>query len=317
MTVTYNPLLLQNLNNPTTAVTTINNNETAVSSAFQMALNTSGDTMLGTLNMNNNALINLPAPASANAAARLVDIAPAGTTLISALTYNNIQSLPANTILGNPTGVTANATAEASITVANAVFVTSVGTQALNASTATITGVASVSSLTASTLFTLNATVASITETSVLQFGSTGLTAAGFYAASPAASAGTMGEYITGSQAAPIALANNSPSVVLAITLTPGDWDVWGSFNFTASVGATYCLGALCLTPNTLSAVLGIQGQAYTALTVSDITNFIATLGPVRQQITSNTNYYINVQSAIASGSMSCNTSTLNARRWR
>jgi hypothetical protein len=74
MTITVPITTLANLNNPTTATTTINSNFTALQTGFNSALNTTGDQMLGTLDMNNQQIINLPAPSTVNSPARLVDV---------------------------------------------------------------------------------------------------------------------------------------------------------------------------------------------------------------------------------------------------
>lgn len=65
---------LANLSNQNTAVSVINNNNAAITSAFTSALDTSGDRMSGTLDMNSNQMLNLPSPGSADSPVRLQDI---------------------------------------------------------------------------------------------------------------------------------------------------------------------------------------------------------------------------------------------------
>jgi hypothetical protein len=74
MTVPITLNNLTSLSNQTTAITTINNNNSSIETAFGSALYTSGDTMLGTLNMNSNQIINLPAPSTVDSPARLIDV---------------------------------------------------------------------------------------------------------------------------------------------------------------------------------------------------------------------------------------------------
>lgn len=90
-----------NLQDTTTAETTINNNYTSIATAFNSALNTSGDTMNGNLNMNSYQIINLPAPATGNSPLRLTDAA----TLNGGGTFFNI---PTGGTTGQVLGKTSN-----------------------------------------------------------------------------------------------------------------------------------------------------------------------------------------------------------------
>lgn len=75
-----------NLIDATTAETTINNNSTAIETAFDSALNTSGDQMKGTLDLNSSQIVNLPVPATANSPLRLQDLS----TFVGGGTVSNI-----------------------------------------------------------------------------------------------------------------------------------------------------------------------------------------------------------------------------------
>jgi hypothetical protein len=69
---------LVNLSNQTTAVTTINNNNAAITAAFLDVMSLSGvspNQMKSNLDMNGNQILNLPAPATLNSPVRLVDVA--------------------------------------------------------------------------------------------------------------------------------------------------------------------------------------------------------------------------------------------------
>src|SRR5579862_1598307 len=74
MTITVKLNDLTSLANQATAITQINQNSTDIETGFSSALNTSGDKMLGTLDMNSNQMLNLPTPATANSPLRLQDL---------------------------------------------------------------------------------------------------------------------------------------------------------------------------------------------------------------------------------------------------
>jgi hypothetical protein len=63
-----------NLQDTTTALTTLNNNNSTITTGFTNCVNVTGDQMLGTLNMNSNPIINLPAPGTTSSPARLIDV---------------------------------------------------------------------------------------------------------------------------------------------------------------------------------------------------------------------------------------------------
>jgi hypothetical protein len=74
MTISVSLNTISNLQDTTTAQTTLNNNNAAVTGGFTTALNVTGDQMKGNLDMNSNQILNLPAPATANSPVRLVDV---------------------------------------------------------------------------------------------------------------------------------------------------------------------------------------------------------------------------------------------------
>lgn len=74
MTINVTLTDLTTLANDSSAVTSINNNSTAITTGFDSALNTAGDLMQGTLDLNSNQIINLPTPATANSPLRLTDL---------------------------------------------------------------------------------------------------------------------------------------------------------------------------------------------------------------------------------------------------
>ena len=83
-----------------TAATTINTNSAIIQTAMDNTLSRDGtqpNQMGSNLDMNNNQIINLPAPASANSPMRLTDAVGAGGTI----TINNTSNVPAGGATGN------------------------------------------------------------------------------------------------------------------------------------------------------------------------------------------------------------------------
>lgn len=86
ITVTLNDLA--NLQNETTACTTINGNSSSIETGFESALNTAGDQMEGNLDMNSFQVVNLPDPATNSSPLRLQDL----NTFIGGGTITNIPA---------------------------------------------------------------------------------------------------------------------------------------------------------------------------------------------------------------------------------
>src|SRR5258708_21192863 len=75
--------------NDTTAVNHVNNNNSAIVTAFADVLSRSGfgpNQMTSSLDMNNNQIINLPPPSTINSPARLIDVVTPGSITISTAT---------------------------------------------------------------------------------------------------------------------------------------------------------------------------------------------------------------------------------------
>src|SRR5882672_4984768 len=97
MAENYTPIDVQTFVNDTSAVNTVNNNFAAISTAFTDVLSRSGvspNQMTSPLDMNNNQIINLPPPSTANSPARLVDIAQGTITVVTATTGNSGHTVP-------------------------------------------------------------------------------------------------------------------------------------------------------------------------------------------------------------------------------
>jgi hypothetical protein len=74
MTISVTLNTVGNLQDTSTAQTTLNNNNAAITGGFSTALNVTGDQMKGNLDLNSNQILNLPAPATAQSPVRLMDV---------------------------------------------------------------------------------------------------------------------------------------------------------------------------------------------------------------------------------------------------
>lgn len=99
MTVPITLTDLASLANATTAINNINSNSTAITNAFGSALDTSGDKMLGTLDMNSNQIINLPTPSTLESPVRVQDLNNGTITLV-----NNEIVVGSTIVLGGTSG---------------------------------------------------------------------------------------------------------------------------------------------------------------------------------------------------------------------
>lgn len=163
MTISVTLGNLANLTNQNTAVSTINNNSALITTGFTSALNTQGDKMLGTLDMNSNQIINLPSPGTNNSPVRLTDLTNAmvtgtvvlptviggtnistsgtGTITISTVTSPTWTTATIGTLIGS---VTASTITVSTITVSTGSITSltssSISSSALTASSVNITG---------------------------------------------------------------------------------------------------------------------------------------------------------------------------------
>lgn len=149
MTISVTLNNVANLQDTTTAQTTINNNNASITAGFTTALNTAGDQMQGNLDMNNSQILNLPSPATAHSPLRLADIGtvtvnPAIISGSNVYTGNNSFTGTSSFALTNTT--TANATTINATTInATSLSATSISSPTIssttfNANTITLTG---------------------------------------------------------------------------------------------------------------------------------------------------------------------------------
>jgi len=128
------------------------------------------------------------------------------------------------------------------------------------------------------------------------------------------AAAGSVGEYIPAS--ASTGLTNSTFTNVTSISLTAGDWDVFGGFLLAASGGAVMLNQAVGA--SSTSATLGANGTYYQFADAAIAAN--ATMGGAmptqRFSLASTTTIYAVVFAQFASGSVTA-TAKLDARRFR
>ncbi len=199
---------LANLQNENTAVSVINANSATIETAFDNTLSLDGSSpnqMGSNLDMNNNAIVNLPAPVSTSSPARLIDVTsnplitvpPVGTSGATVPLLNGINTWSAaqthtapisgtnlslsgtlgvtgNTALGGTLGITGVTTFSATpVFPANSIANASLGTMAANTVKGSIAG-GTPADLTATQLTTLvNAPTTSL-KGAFPAFGSTG-----------------------------------------------------------------------------------------------------------------------------------------------
>ena len=142
-------------------------------------------------------------------------------------------------------------------------------------------------------------------------------------AAADSAQAGSIGEVITATVAtgSSISLTSVTSANVTSISLTAGDWDVWGAVCFT--LGSTTTMGYLSGGINTTSATLPLNNAgvwtcngAGTNATIDVTVDPVGTIMPVRINISATTTVYLVARAKF--GTSTCKAyGTIYARRRR
>ena len=305
MTIPITLTNLVNLANPTTAVTTINSNNTAIASAFSTAYNTTGDQLLGTMDANSNQIINLPAPGTTNSPARLIDVVSNPTITIPSFTT------PTGSVGLTAVAGTASTTvrSDSAPVINQGIAPTWTGAHTFS-SAITATGTATIATIAATTI-TAN-TVAFTTETAktstITVLNASSITGVTSY---PTAGSGFVGEFIT-STGSSVGMTSATPTVVTTVSLGAGLWLVGGGVAFSFGGTATtfnagiFTNSASFSTAAQLGQYISLVGPAF-----STISQF--NMGPYAYSTTTAATVYLNVQNTFSS---SCTASgTINA--WR
>lgn len=133
------------------------------------------------------------------------------------------------------------------------------------------------------------------------------------------AAAGSVGEFISSNQTGGIVLTSTIAITITSISLTAGDWDVWGQVIFSPAVAAAvnYISGSISLTNNTVDGTHGsINIQSYGGQVIATyISNVSSLCNVVRLSLASTTTVYLIAASGFTS-SMSAE-GIINARRVR
>lgn len=135
------------------------------------------------------------------------------------------------------------------------------------------------------------------------------------------ATAGNVGEYVTSNvtSASPVSLSTGTAKNITSISLTGGDWDVWGTVGFIANAAttATIFAGGISQATNTLPTDAGLGSAFQLGLSVSaGATMPILPVGSTRISLPTTTTIYLVAKTTFATNTMS-GFGTLNARRRR
>lgn len=135
------------------------------------------------------------------------------------------------------------------------------------------------------------------------------------------AAAGMVGEYLSSTVlvGAAIALGTGTPSDITHITLTPGDWDVWGTVDFqgTAGCAATAMLGWLSSSSATFPTRPNNGAMISLQITFGTNVPIDVPVGVARFSVAANTNIFLTAQSAFSGGSGYSAYGFIGARRVR
>lgn len=137
-----------------------------------------------------------------------------------------------------------------------------------------------------------------------------------------AASAGNVGQILTASLAigSSVSLTSGVTANIATITLTPGDWDVWGvvDFNGAATTTATFCIAGISQSSTGLPSAgdLDRTQQVFNSFAVFNIATVIVPAGPIRLTVASNTQIWLTGTAAFAVSTATA-FGTIRARRVR
>jgi hypothetical protein len=340
MAENYTPTPVSTFTNDTSAVNTVNSNFTAISTAFTDCLSLSGvspNQMKSNLDMNSNQIINLPSPATVNSPARLIDVVlnptitvpPVGTSgsVVGLLNANNTYSgtstftgsvsLPSGTVTG--TEIASNTISSSNIitnTISNSNLRTSAGLSVIG-NTGTSSG--NVADIVGTTRQTLAVNTAGTGLVFAQPRGDQLLGTS----TNDNATAGNVGEFITSQIlfASPVSLTTATAANITTISLTAGDWDVWGQAGFTGGTTTTTSSLAANTSSTTASVVqssVSFINNIYPASVLFNGSfNSVSFAVPVnRFSLSATTTIYLSCYASFATSTCSA-FGTLSARRVR
>lgn len=132
------------------------------------------------------------------------------------------------------------------------------------------------------------------------------------------AAAGYVGEYVSSvvGIGAAVALATNTASTITSISLSPGDWDVFGDIDFhpAATTASTYYIGGISLVNATLGTAETTVASPFAIATTG--VDASQTIPVIRVSITVQTTIYLVTTAGFTVSSMTAYGS-LKARRMR
>jgi hypothetical protein len=139
-----------------------------------------------------------------------------------------------------------------------------------------------------------------------------------------AAAAGSVGEYLSSIKTVSggVAIVSNTTTQITSLTLTAGDWDLWGEVVFDNPVGGSFTYGEAAIWtttaafPTTSQFPADAADFAQTELPTANNNGITLQLGPVRVSITASTTYFLNAASVYAATSQKVG-GALRARRRR
>lgn len=122
------------------------------------------------------------------------------------------------------------------------------------------------------------------------------------------ASAGSVGEFISSSVASgsAVALTSNTPANITSITLTPGDWDVWGTIctNPAGTTTQSFLLGGINTTSATVPSGSSGAGIVF-PIAVTAGNPVCLPVGTVRQNPSASLTVYLTINSTFATSTNS------------
>ena len=115
---------------------------------------------------------------------------------------------------------------------------------------------------------------------------------------------GALGEYVSATVlvGAAVGLTTATAATIASVSLTPGDWDVWGEVWFAISVGTTDVRAALNTAAGTLPTAPAVGVSLSVFNDSSTAANPVIATGPCRILLSVTTTVYLVAQAGFAAG---------------